>query len=237
MGSTVEGGGHGEEAGFDLPRGAGSKAAERRKAVIADERNDDNLAVAQTHLAFIRFHNRVVDTLPASVPDGAALRARAGARHEALPVDDPLGLPPPHLRGDGPRRRLHERPEGVRGRPRRRPPCRRCRSSSPSPRSGSGTRWSATSTSGTVCARRSRSGSCSEFSAKSGRPRRQGPAAERHDRGLPPVVRPRCGSSPTSRCGSTRGSSQLSGSAASGQLRRAGRAARETRTRTSRSAT
>ena len=63
-------------AGFDLPRGAGSKAAERRKAVIADERNDDNLAVAQTHLAFIRFHNRVVDTLPASVPE--ALRfARA----------------------------------------------------------------------------------------------------------------------------------------------------------------
>jgi hypothetical protein len=71
-GRTVEGGGHGEEAGFDLPRGGGSNAAERRKAVIADERNDDNLAVAQTHLAFMRFHNRVVDTLPASVP--AALR-------------------------------------------------------------------------------------------------------------------------------------------------------------------
>jgi hypothetical protein len=55
--------------GFDLPRGEGSSAAEKRQAVIPDPRNDENLAVAQTHLAFIRFHNRVVDTLPASVPD------------------------------------------------------------------------------------------------------------------------------------------------------------------------
>jgi hypothetical protein len=52
--------------GFDLPRvGSGP---DRRKAVIPDPRNDENLAVAQTHLAFIRFHNRVVDTLPASIP-------------------------------------------------------------------------------------------------------------------------------------------------------------------------
>jgi Animal haem peroxidase len=56
--------------GFDLPRGAGTSAAARRKAVIPDPRNDENLAVAQTHLALIRFHNRVVDTLPASVPAG-----------------------------------------------------------------------------------------------------------------------------------------------------------------------
>jgi len=56
--------------GFDLPRGAGTTAAAKRKAVIPDPRNDENLAVAQTHLAFIRFHNRVVDTLPASVPPG-----------------------------------------------------------------------------------------------------------------------------------------------------------------------
>jgi hypothetical protein len=55
--------------GFDLPRGEGTSAAAKRRAVIPDPRNDENLAVAQTHLAFIRFHNRVVDTLPASVPD------------------------------------------------------------------------------------------------------------------------------------------------------------------------
>lgn len=54
--------------GFDLPRGAGKTAAQKRKAVIPDPRNDENLAVAQTHTAMIRFHNRVVDTLPASVP-------------------------------------------------------------------------------------------------------------------------------------------------------------------------
>src|SRR3954447_1099961 len=37
--------------GFDLPRGAGPTIEEQRKAVIPDPRNDENLAVAQTHLA------------------------------------------------------------------------------------------------------------------------------------------------------------------------------------------
>ncbi|HMJ03822.1 MAG TPA: heme peroxidase family protein [Conexibacter sp.] len=68
MGSTVAAGPDRAMAGFDLPRGAGRSVAARRKAVIPDPRNDENLAVAQTHLAFIRFHNRVVDTLPRSVP-------------------------------------------------------------------------------------------------------------------------------------------------------------------------
>jgi hypothetical protein len=54
---------------FDLPRvGTGSSAAARRKALIPDKRNDENLAVAQTHLAFIKFHNRVVDSLPTALP-------------------------------------------------------------------------------------------------------------------------------------------------------------------------
>src|SRR5918997_6483622 len=55
--------------GFDLPRGAGNTVAKKRKAIIPDPRNDENLAVAQTHLAMIRFHNRVVDTQLGSVPD------------------------------------------------------------------------------------------------------------------------------------------------------------------------
>jgi hypothetical protein len=55
--------------GFDLPRaGTGATKADKRRALIPDFRNDENLAVAQTHLAFIRFHNRLVDTLPASTP-------------------------------------------------------------------------------------------------------------------------------------------------------------------------
>ena len=50
--------------GFDLPRrGAGGPSEEARMALIGDERNDENLAVAQTHLAFLRFHNAVADLL------------------------------------------------------------------------------------------------------------------------------------------------------------------------------
>jgi Animal haem peroxidase len=49
---------------FDLPRGLGSTKKAKRKAVIPDPRNDENLAVAQTHLAMIRFHNRVAQSLP-----------------------------------------------------------------------------------------------------------------------------------------------------------------------------
>jgi hypothetical protein len=56
--------------GFDLPRGAGNTVAKKRKAIIPDPRNDENLAVAQTHLAMIRFHNRVVDTQLGGVPAG-----------------------------------------------------------------------------------------------------------------------------------------------------------------------
>jgi hypothetical protein len=68
MGRTEAAEGLAAKDGFDLPRGAGNTVAKKRKAIVPDPRNDENLAVAQTHLAFIRFHNRVVDTLPASVP-------------------------------------------------------------------------------------------------------------------------------------------------------------------------
>ncbi len=44
---------------FDLPRGPNGRA------LIGDGRNDENLAVAQTHLAFLRFHNEVVTRLKA----------------------------------------------------------------------------------------------------------------------------------------------------------------------------
>src|SRR5918995_5147510 len=67
MGKTVAVGTDAAMEGFDLPRGAGSTAAAKRTAIIPDPRNDENLAVAQSHLAFIRFHNRVVDGLT-SVP-------------------------------------------------------------------------------------------------------------------------------------------------------------------------
>ncbi|HZA19054.1 MAG TPA: heme peroxidase family protein [Pseudonocardiaceae bacterium] len=60
--------------GFDLPRvGTGPTKAAQRVALIPDTRNDENLAVAQTHLAFIHFHNRVVETLGAHGVPGVLL--------------------------------------------------------------------------------------------------------------------------------------------------------------------
>ena len=47
----------------DLPR------RDDKVAIIGDPRNDENLLVAQTHLAFLKFHNRVMDTQP-SAPGG-----------------------------------------------------------------------------------------------------------------------------------------------------------------------
>ncbi|MBK7529414.1 heme peroxidase family protein [Piscinibacter sp.] len=61
--------------GFDLPRwgaqGAGlTPALAPRRARIPDARNDENLAVAQVHTAFIRFHNCVVDDILAGATPG-----------------------------------------------------------------------------------------------------------------------------------------------------------------------
>jgi Animal haem peroxidase len=67
-GTATAGDGVPAPQGSDLPRGAGSSAAAKRRAIIPDKRNDENLAVAQTHCAMIRFHNRVVDSLPAALP-------------------------------------------------------------------------------------------------------------------------------------------------------------------------
>jgi Animal haem peroxidase len=63
VGTTAAAGGSGNEnvdlVGFDLPRVTTIGAP----ALIPDRRNDETLAVAQTHLAMIRFHNRVVARL------------------------------------------------------------------------------------------------------------------------------------------------------------------------------
>jgi peptidoglycan hydrolase-like protein with peptidoglycan-binding domain len=88
--------------GFDLPRiGSGTTdPAQVRLANIPDQRNDENLAVAQIHLAFIRFHNRVCDRLASAGTPSALLFERARElvtkhyhwmlRHDYLPrVVDP----------------------------------------------------------------------------------------------------------------------------------------------------
>lgn len=48
------------EDGVDLAR-----ATDRKLALIGDPRNDENMLLAQFHLAMIKFHNRVVDMLAA----------------------------------------------------------------------------------------------------------------------------------------------------------------------------
>ena len=47
----------------DLPR------MRDTKAILGDPRNDENLIVTQTHLAFLKFHNRVMDTVPQDEDD------------------------------------------------------------------------------------------------------------------------------------------------------------------------
>jgi hypothetical protein len=47
----------------DLPKDLRTDPNLRTRAFIGDLRNDENLIVAQLHLAFLRFHNRVVDVL------------------------------------------------------------------------------------------------------------------------------------------------------------------------------
>ena len=60
LGATLEAGGR------DLPR------VETGRAVIGDPRNDENVIVSQLHVAFIRFHNAVVDH---EAQDGHASKA------------------------------------------------------------------------------------------------------------------------------------------------------------------
>ncbi len=62
----------------DLPRRAD------RKAIIGDPRNDENLAVAQTHLAFIKFHNKQVEILKSKQPSLAGKELFEAARRETI---------------------------------------------------------------------------------------------------------------------------------------------------------
>ncbi len=68
-GTTIPAENVGAKAGHDLPRaGTGAGAKAKRKALIPDPRNDENLIVAQTHLAMITFHNKVADKTSVTLP-------------------------------------------------------------------------------------------------------------------------------------------------------------------------
>lgn len=68
IGRTIasNGAGHSNLGGlpFDLPRKMETRPnMTARTALIADGRNDENLAVAQTHLMWLKFHNEIVNQL------------------------------------------------------------------------------------------------------------------------------------------------------------------------------
>ena len=83
-------------------------------ALIPDPRNDENLVVAQTHLAFIRFHNRVVDTLAPGCRRRELFsrpRKKVVRHYQWMIQTDFLPRIVTGRRG----RRLHERAQGLRG--------------------------------------------------------------------------------------------------------------------------
>ncbi|MET0837937.1 MAG: peroxidase family protein, partial [Marmoricola sp.] len=93
-GTTIRAEGVPAKPRHDLPRVGKGGLAAAQKALIPDPRNDENLIVAQTHLAMINFHNKVVDRQPASVPAAQKfVRARRRVtlhyqwllRHDYLP--------------------------------------------------------------------------------------------------------------------------------------------------------
>jgi hypothetical protein len=68
----------------DLPRGSD------RTAFVGDSRNDENLVIAQTHIAFLKFHNKVIGTLPDD--DDAFRKAKRLVKlhYHAILLDDHL---------------------------------------------------------------------------------------------------------------------------------------------------
>ena len=67
-GTTIPAEGVKAKPRHDLPRVGKGGLAASQKALIPDPRNDENLIVAQTHLAMINFHNKVVDKTSSTLP-------------------------------------------------------------------------------------------------------------------------------------------------------------------------
>ncbi len=82
-GTTIRADGIAAKPRHDLPRvGTGKGLRAKQQALIPDPRNDENLIIAQTHVAMIDFHNKVVDQVPKSLP--AAQRFRRARRRVTL---------------------------------------------------------------------------------------------------------------------------------------------------------
>lgn len=86
LGSTSPGGGDPNVRPglpFDLPRGI------QGRAIIGDHRNDENLLVAQTHVAMLRFHNAVAAMMPGA--SFAEVRRRVTWHYQYVVLRDYLG--------------------------------------------------------------------------------------------------------------------------------------------------
>jgi hypothetical protein len=75
LGRTVQGGGD-PTIPPNFPNDL-SRRLDDKSAVIPDPRNDENLVVAQTHLAFLKFHNKLISILPPSKEGEPSLFSRA----------------------------------------------------------------------------------------------------------------------------------------------------------------
>jgi hypothetical protein len=139
MGKTVAVATDAAMDGFDLPRGTGSTAAEKREAIIPDPRNDENLAVAPDPPRVHPLYNRVVDTLPAATPQSlrfAAARELVTKHYQWMIRTDYL----PRSARQASSATCSRAGARRSSQPHRRPRSPRCRSSSRSPPFGSGTR-------------------------------------------------------------------------------------------------
>jgi hypothetical protein len=67
----------------DIPESLRSDVNRKTRAFIGDLRNDENLIVAQLHVAFIRFHNNVVEAIEAD-PVKFGLRGNSSAAEKFL---------------------------------------------------------------------------------------------------------------------------------------------------------
>ena len=74
----------------DFPSDLRQSPTFKQRAFIGDPRNDENLVIAQFHLALLRFHNAVVDWLRIQ---GPTLRERAGGAVRGRAQDRALDLP------------------------------------------------------------------------------------------------------------------------------------------------
>lgn len=72
----------------DLPRLGAAASGEARPtdALIGDGRNDENLVVAQTHLAFLKFHNALVEANPDA--SFAEIRRRVVLHYQSIILTD-----------------------------------------------------------------------------------------------------------------------------------------------------